>query len=45
MMRTKGDGGSIFYLSEFLGDSLIKAAINRMAYRVHTGEAVPGINI
>ena len=31
MMKTKDDGGSIFYLSEFLGDSLIKAAINGMA--------------
>ena len=31
-MVTKDDGGNIFYPSEFLGDSLIKAAINQMAW-------------
>ena len=30
-MVTKDDGGNIFYPSEFLGDSLIKTAINQMA--------------
>ena len=44
-MLTKDDGGNIFYPSEFLGDSLIKTAINQIAWveYVHTGQAELGI--
>ena len=31
-MLTKDDGGNIFYPSEFLGDSSIKAAINQVIW-------------